>query len=80
MPVLNAEKKVREIVALQMMVDETELTPSTNIIEDLDGDPLDLAMLVMRVEEEFEFEVEIPDDDADKLKTVGDFVRYCTDL
>ena len=78
MPVLNAEKKVREIVALQMMVDETELTPSTNIIEDLDGDPLDLVELVMRVEEEFK--IEIPDDDADKLKTVGDFVRYCTDL
>jgi len=66
--------KVREIVADQLSVDATIVTPQARFVEDLGADSLDVVELVMRFEEEFE--IEIPDEDAEKLTTVGAAVGY----
>lgn len=66
--------KVREIVADQLSVEAGIVTPQARFVEDLGADSLDVVELVMRFEEEFE--VEIPDEDAEKLSTVGAAVDY----
>jgi acyl carrier protein len=66
--------KVREIVADQLSVEPNIVTPQARFVEDLGADSLDVVELVMRFEEEFE--VEIPDEDAEKLTTVGKAVDY----
>ncbi len=66
--------KVREIVADQLSVEAGIVTPQARFVEDLGADSLDVVELVMRFEEEFE--VEIPDEDAEKLSTVGAAVEY----
>ena len=66
--------KVREIVADQLSVEAGIVTPQARFVEDLGADSLDVVELVMRFEEEFE--VEIPDEDAEKLTTVGQAVEY----
>jgi acyl carrier protein len=69
--------KVREIVADQLSVEPSIVTPQARFVEDLGADSLDVVELVMRFEEEFE--VEIPDEDAEKLTTVGAAVKYIED-
>ena len=69
--------KVREIVADQLSVEPSIVTPQARFVEDLGADSLDVVELVMRFEEEFE--VEIPDEDAEKLTTVGHAVQYIED-
>ena len=69
-----SEDRVREIIAKELEVDAKQLTPEAKFIEDLGADSLDIVELVMALEEEFE--TEIPDDDADKMKTVGDAMKY----
>jgi acyl carrier protein len=69
--------KVREIVADQLSVEAGIVTPQARFVEDLGADSLDVVELVMRFEEEFE--VEIPDEDAEKLTTVGAAVQYIDD-
>lgn len=66
--------KVKEIVADELSVDESIVTPQARFVEDLGADSLDVVELVMRFEEEFE--IEIPDEDAEKITTVGDAVTY----
>ena len=66
--------KVKEIVADELSVDESIVTPQARFVEDLGADSLDVVELVMRFEEEFE--IEIPDEDAEKIATVGDAVTY----
>jgi acyl carrier protein len=68
------ESKVREIIAKELEVDVKQLTPEAKFIEDLGADSLDIVELVMALEEEFG--LDIPDEDADKLKTVGDAMNY----
>jgi acyl carrier protein len=68
------ETKVREIIAKELEVDVKQLTPEAKFIEDLGADSLDIVELVMALEEEFG--LDIPDEDADKLKTVGDAMNY----
>ena len=68
------ETKVREIICEQLGVSEEEVTPEASFIEDLGADSLDIVELVMALEEEFG--LDIPDEDADKLKTVGDAMNY----
>ncbi len=68
------EQKVLEIIAKELEVDLKQLTPEAKFIEDLGADSLDIVELVMALEEEFG--VDIPDEDADKIKTVGDAVKY----
>jgi acyl carrier protein len=69
-----SEDKVKEIIAKELEVDVKQMTPEAKFIEDLGADSLDIVELVMALEEEFS--IEIPDEDADKLKTVGDAMNY----
>lgn len=66
--------KVREIVASQLGVDESEVTPEASILDDLGADSLDVVELVMALEEEFDLEV--PDEDVETLRTIADVARY----
>ncbi len=66
--------KVRNIIAEQLGVKPEEVTPEAKFIDDLGADSLDTVELVMALEEEFG--IEIPDEEAEKLITVGDAVRY----
>lgn len=62
------------IIAEQFNMSESEITSDTSLIDDLGADSLELVDLVMTLEEEFDFE--IPEEDFDKIKTVGDAVEY----
>ena len=66
--------KVKKIVVEQLGVSEDQVTPEAKFIEDLGADSLDPVELVMALEEEFGSE--IPDEDAEKLTTVGDAIKY----
>ena len=68
------ETKIKEVIARELEVDVKQLTPEAKFIEDLGADSLDIVELVMALEEEFG--LDIPDEDADKLKTVGDAMNY----
>ncbi|HSM92718.1 MAG TPA: acyl carrier protein [Anaeromyxobacteraceae bacterium] len=70
----NIEAKVKTIIAEQLGVAEGEIKITSSFIEDLGADSLDIVELVMAMEEEFE--VEIPDDEAEKIKTVQDAVSF----
>jgi len=67
-------ERVRAIIAEQLGVKLEEVTESASFIEDLGADSLDTVELVMALEEEFG--IEIPDEDAEKMVTVGDAIRY----
>ena len=69
-----SEDRVKEIIAKELEVDLKQLQPEAKFIEDLGADSLDIVELVMALEEEFG--IDIPDEDADKLKTVGDAMNY----
>ncbi len=66
--------KVKAIIAEQLGVKEDEVTPQASFIDDLGADSLDTVELVMALEEEFG--VEIPDEDAEKMSTVGEAIKY----
>jgi len=68
------EEKVKQIIVDQLGVDANEVTPQANFIEDLGADSLDTVELVMAFEEEFD--IEIPDEDAEKMTTVGMAIEY----
>ncbi len=68
------EAKVIDIVAEQMGVDRTEITRETNFANDLNADSLDTVELVMEFEDEFE--TSIPDEEAEKIQTVGQAIDY----
>ena len=70
----NIETKVREKIAEQLGVAADEVTPESSFIEDLGADSLDIVELVMELEEEFE--ITIPDEQAEKIKTVGEAIDY----
>lgn len=67
-------EKVQEKVAEQLGVDVDEVTLESSFIDDLGADSLDIVELLMALEEEFD--IEIPDEEAEKLVTVGDVVDY----
>ena len=69
--------KLKKTIAEQLGVDESEITPESHFIDDLGADSLDTVELVMQLEEEYG--IEIPDEDAEKLQTVGDVVKYIED-
>ena len=70
----NIETQVKEIIVEQLGVDPEKLTDDAKFIEDLGADSLDTVELVMAFEEKFS--VEVPDEDAEKLKSVEDVVNY----
>ena len=67
-------EKVQEKVAEQLGVDAEEVTLESSFIDDLGADSLDIVELLMALEEEFD--IEIPDEDAEKISTVGNVVEY----
>jgi len=69
-----SEDRVKEIIAKELEVDMKQIAPEAKFIEDLGADSLDIVELVMALEEEFG--LDIPDEDADKLRTVGDALNY----
>ncbi len=71
---MDIEAKVKQIVMDKLGVDEAQIVPEANFIEDLRADSLDTVELVMAFEEEFD--ISIPDEDQDKLRTVGQAIDY----
>jgi acyl carrier protein len=71
---MDIESKVKQIVMDKLGVDEAQVTPEANFIEDLRADSLDTVELVMAFEEEFG--IEIPDEDQEKITTVSSAVEY----
>jgi len=67
-------EKVKQIISEQLGVDEAEVTPSASFVDDLGADSLDQVELVMALEEAFD--LEIPDEDAEKIRTVQDAIDY----
>ena len=74
MPEKTISEKVKDIIVEQLGVNPEQATDTASFIEDLGADSLDTVELVMAFEEEFG--VEVPDEDAEKLQTVGDVVKY----
>jgi acyl carrier protein len=70
----SVEAKVKEIIVNELGVEPEKVTEDASFVEDLGADSLDTVELVMAFEEEFD--IEIPDEDAEKLQTVGDAMRY----
>jgi len=73
---MPVDQRVREIVAEQLERDVKEVTNTASFIDDLGADSLDIVELVMKMEEEFG--IEIPDEEAEKIKTVNDVIQYIT--
>ena len=74
----NTLDKVVEIVVDKLGVDGSKVTPEAKFIDDLGADSLDTVELIMQFEEEFE--IEIPDEDAEKIMSVGQAVDYINNL
>ena len=70
----SVEERVRNIICDQLAVEPEKVTLTASFIDDLGADSLDIVELVMTMEEEFD--LDIPDEDAEKMKTVGDVVKY----
>ncbi len=69
--------KIQEIIAEQLGIDADSITMESSFVDDLGADSLDIVSLIMAMEEEFG--VEFAEEDADKIKTVGDAVNYIAD-
>jgi acyl carrier protein len=70
----DMQKKVVDIIANQLGVDKEMVTPEANVVDDLGADSLDVVELVMALEEAFD--LEIPDDEAERIRTVKDILEY----
>ena len=71
------EQRIKDIIIEQLGVTADQVTPEAKFIEDLGADSLDTVELVMALEEEFG--LEIPDDEAEKLQSVGDVIKHVED-
>jgi len=71
---MSVEQKVKEIIVEQLGVEENQVTPEAKFVDDLGADSLDTVELVMALEEAFD--LEIPDEDAEKITSVGDAIKY----
>ena len=71
---MELEKRMTGLIVEQLGVSKEEVSPSASFLDDLGADSLDIVELVMSMEEEFD--VEIPDEDVDKLRTIGDAIGY----
>lgn len=68
------EERVKDIIAEQLGVKKEEIKPESSFVDDLGADSLDTVEIVMALEEEFG--IEIPDEDAEKMATVGEAIKY----
>ena len=73
----NLENKIKEIIVDKLGIEESEITDSASFTNDLGADSLDTVELIMEFEKEFN--VSIPDEEAEKIRTVGDAVAYLKD-
>jgi len=73
----DIESKVRSIIVEKLGVDESDITPEASFTNDLGADSLDTVELIMEFEKEFD--ITIPDEDAEKIATVGEAVDYLTE-
>jgi len=71
---MEAIDRVKKIIVDQLGVDTSKITEESSFVDDLGADSLDIVELIMAFEEEFD--VEIPDEDAEKIRTVGDAIKY----
>jgi acyl carrier protein len=71
---MSIDARVRSIIADQLGITEDEIKPESKFIEDLGADSLDIVELIMAMEEEFQ--TEIPDEEAEKIRSVGDAIEY----
>ena len=71
---MSIEERVKKIIVEQLGVKEEDVKPEASFVEDLGADSLDTVELVMALEEEFD--IEIPDEEAEKILTVGDAISY----
>jgi acyl carrier protein len=74
---MSVEKRIKEIVAEQLGVEEAQVTNEASFMDDLGADSLDTVELVMALEEEFD--IEISDENAEKIQTVQDAIDYITE-
>lgn len=70
----EVQAKLKEIVIDRLNAEEDQIKPEASFVEDLGADSLDIVELIMGIEEEFD--IEIPDEDAEKLTTVGEALNY----
>ncbi len=73
---MDIAQKVTEIICEQLSVEESEVTRDASFVETLNADSLDIVELIMAFEEEFD--IEIPDEEAEKIRSVGNAVDYVT--
>ena len=66
--------KIKDIIIEQLQVEESDVTMDTNLMKNLSADSLDAVEIIMAIEDEYG--IEIPDEEAEKIQTVGDLVRY----
>lgn len=71
-------EKIKSVIVDQLGVDESQVTMDASFADDLGADSLDVVDLIMGIEQEFD--IEIPDEDAEKISTVGDAVNYIKEL
>lgn len=71
---MSVEQKVKEIIVKQLGVEEGQVTEQASFVDDLKADSLDTVELVMALEEAFD--LEIPDEDAEKMTSVGEAIKY----
>ncbi|MBV8830558.1 MAG: acyl carrier protein [Acidobacteriaceae bacterium] len=71
---MSVADRVKQIIVEQLGVDENQVDPSASFVDDLGADSLDIVELVMAFEEAFD--LDIPDEDAEKIKTVKDAIDY----
>jgi len=71
---MTVAEKVKKMIVDQLGVSESEVIPEAKFIDDLGADSLDIVELIMALEDEYG--IEIPDEDAEKIETVGDAIRY----
>ncbi len=71
---MSVEQRVIEIVCEHLAVSKEQVSRATNFVDDIGADSLDIVELIMELEEEFD--IQIPDDQAEKIKTVGEAIDY----